>query len=157
MNISKTTSVLLYTLMAISVILLVYFFKVTAGIPEDTSFDEQIVIYGGILDMILYWSYILFIIAAVAAIVFPLVRMFTRPKEAVKTLISVAAVAVVVLIAYMLADNTVFTVEQLPGYDGDDNVPGTLKFAGMMLWTTYLLFAGAIASIAYVEVSKVLK
>ena len=156
-NISKITSVLLYALMAVSVILLLVFFKVTADMPEGTEFDEQITIYGGILDMILYWSYVLFGIAAVAALVFPLVRMFTRPKEAVKTLISVAAVAVLVLIAYMLADNTVFTAAQLPGYDGEDNVPGTLKFAGMMLWTVYLLFAGAIGSIAYAEVSKVLK
>ncbi len=153
-NISKITSVLLYALMTISVILLVYFYKVTAGIPEGTDFDEQITIYGGILDMILYWSYVLFGIAAVAALVFPLVRMFTRPKEAVKALISVAVVAVFVFIAYMLADDTILT---LPGYEGADNVPGTLQFSGMMLWTSYLLFAGAIASILYVEVSKVFK
>ena len=139
-NISKITSVLLYVLMAISVILLIIFYKVTAGIPAETDFDTQIEIYGGTLDLIMYWSVILFGIAAVSAVAFPLVQMFIRPKEAVKTLISVAVVGVVVFIAYMLADNTVYTAEELPGYDGADNVPQTLKFAGMMLWTTYILF-----------------
>ncbi len=153
-NISKITSVLLYSLMAISVILLVYFYKVTAGIPEGTDFDTQIDIYGGILDMIMYWAYILFGIAAISALIFPIINMVSQPKEAVKTLISVAVVAVFVLIAYMLADDTVLN---LPGYEGADNVPATLKFSGMMLWTAYLLFAGVIVSIIYAEVSKMIK
>lgn len=153
-NISKITSVLLYALMAISAILLIIFYKITAGIPEGTDFDTQVEIYGGILDIIMYWAYILFGIAAVAALVFPLVRMFTRPKEAVKTLISVAVIAVVVFISYTLSDDTIL---ELPGYTGDDNVPGTLKFAGTILGTGLLLFFGVIASIIYVEISKIFK
>ena len=153
-NISKITSVLLYVLMAISVVLLIMFYKVTADIPAETDFDTQIEIYGGILDLILSWSFVLLIMAAVAAVVFPLVRMFTRPKEAVKALMSFAVVAVFVVIAYVLADDTIL---ELPGYNGNDNVPGTLRFAGTMLWTTYLLFIGAIASIFYVEISKIFK
>ncbi len=80
--------------------------------------------------------------------------MFTRPKEAVKALISFAVVAVFVVIAYALANDTIL---ELPGYTGKDNVPGTLKFAGTMLWTTYFIFVGAIASIFYVEISKIFK
>jgi len=153
-NISKITSVLLYALMAVSVILLILFYKATADIPAETDFDTQIEMYGGVLDTIMYWAYALFVLAAVAALVFPLVRMFTRPKEAVKTLISVAVIAVFVFIAYSLADNEIL---ELPGYGGKDNVPGTLKFAGTMLWTTYLLLFGVIASILYVEISKLFK
>ncbi|MEN8120167.1 MAG: hypothetical protein ABFS35_07465 [Bacteroidota bacterium] len=153
-NISKITSVLLYALMAVSVILLVIFYKATAEMPDEADFDTQMVVYGGILDLFMYWAYALLIVAAVAAVAFPLVRMFTRPKEAVKTLISVAVVAVIVFIAYSLADDTVL---EIIGYDGNDNNPGTLKFAGMILWTAYLLFFGTIASILYVEISKVFK
>ena len=156
-NISKITSVLLYAIMAISVILFVVFFKVTADIPAETDFDTQIGIYGGTLDLIMFWAYGLIIFGIITAIIFPLVRMFLRPKEATKALISIAIVAIFVFIAYMLADDTVYTVAELPGYDGSDNVPGTLKFAGTMLWTTYLLFFGAIASIVYVEISNVFK
>ncbi len=156
-NISKITSVLLYLFMAVSVILLVLFYKTTAEIPEDTDFDGQIAIYGGILDTIMYWAYVLLGLATVAALLFPLVRLFTRPKEAVRSLISFAIIAVVVFIAYMLADDTVFTAAELPGYSGADNVPDTLKFAGTMLWSTYLLLFGVMASILYVEISKVFK
>jgi len=154
---SKITSVLLYALMAISVILLILFFKATANIPAETDFDTQIELYGGLLDIMMYWAYILIGLAAVAAIIFPLIKMVTNPKDAVKTLISFAVVAVFVFIAYTLADDTVYTTAELPGYDGADNVPGTLKFAGTMLWTTYLLFFGVIASILYAEISKVFK
>ena len=153
-NISKITSVLLYTLMAISVILLVVFYKITAGIPEGTDFDTQIDIYGSTLDLIMYWSYILFGIAAFAALIFPLIEMFAQPKEAVKTLVSVGVVAAIVFVAYILSDNTIL---DLPGYEGADNVPDTLKFAGTMLWTTYILLFASIASILYVEISKVFK
>ena len=153
-NISKITSVLLYALMAISVILLIIFYKVTAGIPAETDFDTQIEIYGGILDLILSWAVVLLVLAAVAAIAFPLVRMFTQPKEAIKTLILFAVIAVVVFISYSLSDNTVL---DLPGYTGDDNVPGTLKFAGTVLGTALLLFFGVLASIIYAEISKIFK
>jgi len=153
-NISKITSIMLYTLMAISIVLLVMFYKATSDIPVDTDFDTQIDLYGGILDMFIGWAYVLMGIAAIAALSFPIVRMFTRPKEAVKSLLSFAVVAVVVLIAYMLADDKVL---HLIGYDGADNVPGTLKFAGTMLWSAYLLLLGVIGSILYVEISKIFK
>lgn len=140
--------------MAISVILLVMFYKATSDIPVDTDFDTQISLYGGILDMFIGWAYVLMGIATVAALLFPLIRMFTRPKEAVKSLLSFAVVAVVVFVAYTLADDKVLN---LVGYEGADNVPGTLKFAGTMLWSAYLLLFGVIASILYVEISKIFK
>ncbi len=153
-NISKITSVLLYVLMGISVILLIMFAKATAGIEDGTDFDTQISLYGSTLDMFMYWAYILLGIATAAAIIFPLIKMFTQPKEAVKTLISIGIVAVVVFIAYALADDTVLN---LPGYEGKDNVPGTLKFAGTLLNTAYLLITIAIGSILYDGISKVFK
>lgn len=153
-NISKITSIMLYTLMAISIVLLVLFYKATSNIPVDTDFDTQMDLYGSILDMFIGWSYVLMGIATVAALIFPLVRMFTRPKEAIKSLLSFAVVVVVILIAYSLADDKVL---HLIGYDGADNVPGTLKFAGTILWSAYILFFGVIASILYVEISKFFK
>jgi len=153
-NISKITSILLYVLMGVSVLLLIMFYKATAGIPDGADFDTQIAEYGATLDMFMYWAYGLFIVAAVAAIAFPLITMFTRPKEAMKTLVSIGIIAVIVFIAYSLADDTVLN---LPGYEGKDNVPETLKFAGTLLWTTYLLSALAIGSILYVEIAKFFK
>lgn len=140
--------------MAVSVGLLIYFYSSLSGVPEGADFETEMATYGNALDLFMYWAYILFAIAAVAAIGFPLVKLFTQPKEAVKTLISVAVIAVIVFIAYSLADDKVL---DLTGYEGPDNVPETLKFAGTLLWTTYLLFGIAILSILYVEVSKIFK
>ena len=36
-------------------------------------------------EQLLWWSYLLFGVAIVAALVFPIARLFTRPKEAMKS------------------------------------------------------------------------
>jgi len=155
-NLPKILKVLLIVLMVISIIIFGIFINATSSIPAelDTEFDQQIEIYGGILDMFLYWAYILIGIATAAALIFPIMKLAANPKDAVKTLISVIAIAVFVFIAYKLSDGTPL---DLPGYTGKDNVEGTLKFADTMIFTTYFLMAGAILSIVYAEVSKALK
>ena len=97
-NLQKILKVLLIVIMVISVIVLGIFINAITNLPEglETEFDKQIEIYGSSLDMIIYWSYFLLGIATVAAVVFPVVRLFTRPKEAIKSLISVVVIAVVV-------------------------------------------------------------
>ena len=76
-------------------------------------------------EQLLWWSYLLFGVAIVAALVFPIARLFTRPKEAMKSFIALAGIIVLVLIAYSMSDGTIMNI---PGYSGSDNVPGTLKF-----------------------------
>ena len=76
-------------------------------------------------EQLLWWSYLLFGVAIVAALVFPVARLFTRPKEAMKSFIALAGIIVLVLIAYSMSDGTIMNI---PGYSGSDNVPGTLKF-----------------------------
>ena len=51
---------------------------------------------------LLNWAYILFGIAIIAAIIFPIIRLFSRPKQAMKSFIGLAVVVVVVLIAYSI-------------------------------------------------------
>ena len=55
---------------------------------------------------LLNWAYILCGIAIIAAIIFPVIRLFTRPKQAMKSFIGLAGVVVVILIGYALADGT---------------------------------------------------
>ena len=91
-------------------------------------------------EQLLWWSYLLFGVAIVAALVFPIARLFTRPKEAMKSFIALAGIIVLVLIAYSMSDGTIMNI---PGYSGSDNVPGTLKFTDTILITTYFLGIGA--------------
>ena len=91
---------------------------------------------------LLNWAYILFIIAIIAAIIFPIVRLFTRPKQAMKSFIGLVALAVV------------GTPMQIVGYSGPDNVPSRLIFSDTIIYTMYFLFAGAIIAILATELLR---
>lgn len=155
----KLVSVFLYLILAISVVILGYFYYVSSGVTvaSDAPFEEKLAAYGGIIDVFIVWGYILIIVAAAAAIIPAVIQMVTQPKNAVKSLISVVLLGVVVLIAYAMSDGTPFTTAELPGYEGSDNVPSMLKMADTMLFSMYLLLAAAIISIIYAEVAKVFK
>lgn len=105
-------------------------------------------IYTGAL---LNWAYVLFVIAIIAAIIFPITRLFTRPKQAMKSFIGLVALAVVILFAYLLADGTPL---QIVGYTGPDNVPSRLIFSDTIIYTMYFLFAGAIIAILATELLR---
>ena len=102
-------------------------------------------------EQLLWWSYLLFGVAIVAALVFPIARLFTRPKEAMKSFIALAGIIVLVLIAYSMSDGTIMNI---PGYSGSDNVPGTLKFTDTILIITYFLGIGAIGAIVVTEIIR---
>lgn len=87
----------------------------------------------------------------VAALIFPVARLFTRPKEAMKSFIALAGIILLVLIAYSMSDGTIMNI---PGYSGADNVPGTLKFTDTILITTYFLGIGAIGAIVVTEIIR---
>lgn len=103
---------------------------------------------------LLNWAYILFGIAIIAALIFPIARLFTRPKQAMKSFIGLAIVIVLILIAYAMADGTPM---KLVGYNGPDNVPSMLIFSDTILYTMYFLFAGAILAILGTEIYRRMK
>lgn len=100
---------------------------------------------------LLNWAYVLFVIAVIAAVIFPIVRLFTRPKQAMKSFIGLAALAVVVLIAYAMADGTPMNIV---GYSGTDNVPSRLIFSDTIIYTMYILFGAAIIAIFATELLR---
>ncbi len=103
--------------------------------------------------MLIAWCYILLGIAAVTAVVFPLITMAKNPKGAKNALIGVAALIVICVIGYVMAGNEVHI-----DYEGvllaDE---GTSQLSEAALIAFYILGAGAIGSIIYAEVSKMLK
>jgi len=103
---------------------------------------------------LLNWAYILFGIAIIAALIFPIARLFTRPKQAMKSFIGFAAVIVVVLIAYGMADGTPM---KITGYNGPDNVPSMLILSDTIIYTMYILFIGAILAIVGTEIYRRVK
>ena len=103
---------------------------------------------------LLNWAYILCGIAIIVADIFPVIRLFTRTKQAKKSLIGLARVAIVILIGYALADGTPL---KLVGYTGPDNVPSMLIFTDTILYTMYFLFAAAILAILGTEIYSRMK
>ena len=136
-SISKIISIILYVLLGISTLLgILFYIKII---------DEE---------LFLIWMYILAGIAAVSAIVFPVIFLVKYPKNAKKSLTGIIAIVVIIGIAYFIASDEILT---LPGYTGLDNVPPMLKFAGTILFTMYILAIAAVASILYVEIAKYFK
>ena len=78
------------------------------------------------------------VLAAIAAIVLPLISLAGDPKSLIKTLAGIAFIAVVFFIGYAMAD----TDSAIAVRNGLDT--GTVKMVGAMLNTFYILFILAI-------------
>lgn len=104
------------------------------------------------IDIALYGSYILVLIAAIAAVVLPLIQSLGDPASLVKSGIGVAALLVIFLVGYALSGS-----EVLPSYVEFGVDAGLSKFVGGLLTMMYLLIFVALAGIVFTEVSKIVK
>ncbi len=150
MTLHKITRILQYLIMVVSVVLVGMFYfggfvKGTQGTPAE----EPV-----ITETILTWAYILFGIAALVSVVFPLIYIIIHPKNATKSLILLGIAAILIFVAYQLASGQVMNIT---GYKGPDNVPSTLKNVGTGLIFMYILAGLAILSILYTEIAKIFK
>lgn len=102
---------------------------------------------------ILIWAGILAGLAAIMALIFPLIQIVSQPKRGKGTLIGIAALVVVVFIAYNLAsaEPLNFTTPN------PNNVPMVLKRVGTGLISLYILIGVGIGAILFTEVSKSFK
>jgi len=103
--------------------------------------------------VLITWCYILLAIAAIAAIVFPIITMAQNPKKAKSALIGILALVVVCGIGYALAGS-----EEHIDLDGvllADASASKISEAGLIAF--YVLAIGAIGTIIFSEVSKIFK
>jgi hypothetical protein len=150
MTLHRVLSFVLYAVMIVSAILvgLFYFGGIVEG-TEGTSLEEPT-----ITNTIINWTYVLFFVAAIAAVLFPIIYMIMHPANAKKAGIAILGLAVIVFIGYSLASGELL---QFIDYTGNDNNPKTLKLAGTGIITTYLLLGAAVLAIIYSEIAKMLK
>ncbi|MFC2090142.1 hypothetical protein ACFLT1_05140 [Bacteroidota bacterium] len=107
-------------------------------------------------DYALGWAYILLIIAAIAALVFPILNIATDLKSIIRLVSLLGAAAILILLSYFVlaSDATI----NILGYTGTENSnPVVLKWVGTGLFSTYFLFGLAVLSILYSEVVKIFK
>ncbi|HOO94818.1 MAG TPA: hypothetical protein PLH60_02525 [Proteiniphilum sp.] len=91
-------------------------------------------------DLVLYWAYILFAITIVVLLLFAVFSFFKKlkesPKKAMGGLLALVGIGALLLVTYSIGDGTLLNI---PGYDGPDNKPATLKLTDMWLYSGYIL------------------
>lgn len=105
-------------------------------------------------ETLLNWGYFLLGISVVASLIFPIIAFITKPKQGIKSLIPLLALVAVAAACYYVSDNTVL---DLPGYNGSDNNPDTIKWSEAILFLTYVMMILNIAAIVVTELLKKIK
>ena len=104
-----------------------------------------------LISYVIPLAYIALGIAALGAIVFPLIQMFSDLKKAIATFVSIGIVIAIFLVCYALSANEAYTVK-------DVTVPaGQMKFIEAGIYMFYLLLAGSCLAILYSSVSRYFK
>ncbi len=146
-KLNSILNIVLYALLAVTLFLAGLFYF--GGYVEGTVFPTPIY-----TEPILNWAKILVIVTAAIAIIFEIIFIVMRPKNAVRTMISIMGLIILVVVAYSLGDATPLS---LPGYEGGDNVSSMLLLSDTFLYSMYFLFGIAILTIAYSEVSRLFR
>ncbi|MBU2913875.1 MULTISPECIES: hypothetical protein [Reichenbachiella] len=102
------------------------------------------------IDVALYISYTLTILAGLAAIVFPIINSVSDPKSLVKAGAGLGALLVIFLISWAISGSDVTAAYA-------DLSPSLSKFIGGLLTMMYVLTGLALVGIVYTEVSKAIK
>ena len=95
------------------------------------------------VDIMLYCAYA-YALIAILAVLFGVVVIggMNEPKSLIKLGVGIVAIAVIIVLAWMLAPGT-----PAVGYLGEPVSDGTLKLTDTILNLTYLLFGGSIVAL----------
>lgn len=106
-----------------------------------------------LFDISLYASYLLVIVAGLAALLLPLINSFGDPKQLVKGLIGIGILLVVFFVGYVLSGSEITAVYIK---NGVDNATAS-KLIGGSLIAMYIFFIVGFASVLVTEVIKLFK
>ncbi|MCF0164412.1 MAG: hypothetical protein HUJ92_03945 [Bacteroidales bacterium] len=129
-----------YILLGLSAILLVLFFVM----PHSNTSDQIVNVY-------LYWTYVLVALAIVALVGFLLAKTFSSKQGIVKFVILLVGVVVLVGGAYVLAPGTPVAT------NAKDITDMTFKLTDTALILTYILFGGSIVALLGTTVFNAIK
>lgn len=132
--------------------------KVLSWLLMGVSILLTVLFYTGDMDVIsvqpfIVWAYILFALAVVAALVFPLYFFIQNPKKALNTLVGLAVMGVVFLVGYFLADATPI---YSPTQNADLSNASVLVLTDTGLIATYIMFGVAMLLLLYTGVRNVI-
>ena len=150
MQLRKILGILTIVLFLVTAVIVVMFYLNVVPLSNP---EEQMA--HGITDTFMWWAYILFIVCAILAfLVFPLwgfvQQIIDNPKSVVKTLVVVAAVALVCIVAYALADGSFSSITDTLVETNETE----LKWSGAGLNALYISLGIAVLAVIYAEVAK---
>ena len=144
---SRISSIILYILLAVAVVVLIIFF-VGGPTPETEGLQLQ---EPKFINPALQLAYVYFAIAALLAVAFPIAGIISSPKGTVGLLIGIAFFVAVFVVAYLLASN-----EPIPNLVNKANVEGPIKIVDTGLIACYIFGFVAFLGIIYTEISGIL-
>ncbi|NLX80312.1 MAG: hypothetical protein GXZ03_01935 [Proteiniphilum sp.] len=105
-------------------------------------------------DIVLYWAYALLGVTIISLALFAVIGFFqnlkVNKKGALGSLLVLVAMAALLIITYTIGSGEIL---HIPGYEGPDNNPTTLKMTDMWIYSMYIML---ILSIAAIVVSPLL-
>ncbi len=125
-------------------------FMILTFVDFDSSGEEAICNLCWPTGAFLGLAYVLLGLSTLAAIAGAIIGAIVNPKGIKGTLIGLGAMAVIVIISYVLASDEVYST-----YKGVSATAS--KWSGVGLYTFYILFVLAILSIIYSAISRALK
>lgn len=102
------------------------------------------------VDIMIIVSYALLGLAALAAIILPMINAIGNPKSLVTGAIGLAVILVIFGIGYSFAGSEVTATYSKFGIES-----GMSKYIGGIINTTYILIVVAIVGIVFTEISKI--
>jgi hypothetical protein len=102
------------------------------------------------VDIMIVVAYALLGLAALAAIILPLINAIGNPRSMITGAIGLAVILVIFGIGYSVAGSEVTATYSKFGIDA-----GMSKYIGGVISTTYILIAVAIVGIVFTEISKI--
>ncbi|GAB4376683.1 MAG: hypothetical protein Kow0075_04040 [Salibacteraceae bacterium] len=139
----KVNQILMFVFIGLGVILMIMTMR--TEIPAEGECTSC-----GVIGNFIGLSYVLLILAVVAALGGTVMTAITNPKKMVGTAIGIGVMVLIVGVSYALASD-----EVLKSYG--DFTPSVSRWTGAGLYTFYILFLLAVASIGYSSVSRMLK
>ncbi len=146
-SLQRIVSIVLYILMAVGIIfgILFYFGKETPGITSKP--------YPAVTDSAIRLLYVYFAIAALTAILFPLIHVIRHPGKAKLMLLGLIVFGVILLIGYVFGTDTPLPVEISKTVISAKS----LKLVDGGLKALYIFLGIGFLSILYYEISSIFK
>jgi hypothetical protein len=146
-KLSKIITFCLYGLLGASVGFAIYYYlgKKVPG-TEGTSFEEPVA-----TQSMMIWAYILVGIAALAAIISPIISLIRNPASLKNLLIVVLVFAVLIGLSYLLSSSEPISFVKT------EATAKTLKFVGTGLTTAYFFAGIAFLGIIVYEISTLFR